>query len=215
MTVLEQFEKAVHGPWRTTGLDVQYRVERGEDCVRVYFQYTRSLLDWIIDLMAWPVLRGIERGEYYAHSGYTKAWESAANDVLTDIVIARGVDACDRLEIYGHSYGGAIALLLHQTVRRYWAMSSVQTFVFGAPRVFWGEITERMRYFMEGVTAYRMDGDAVTHFPPRFLGYKDAGNVVKIGPKRRFLSFNAHKPSEYRKNLEGYILGVYQSTGRS
>lgn len=209
MNALDQFEKAVHGPWKTKGLDVQYRVELVDDVVRVYFQCTKSFLDWLYDFWFTPTRGGTLYGKYRVHAGYLRVFESVVKDVIYDILDMIPKTGA-RIQLFGYSYGGSVATLLHLFLRTFWPNTIVQTWTFGAPRVFWGNLTPETEALLDTVTAFKVWGDIAAMYMPKFTGYRDVGNVVMIGNPRKIPSPRMHKTSEYRSFLGGYILGELQ-----
>jgi hypothetical protein len=208
MTALEQFENTVHGPWETSGVDVQYRVELDSDVVRVYFQCTKTWRDWLYDFWFTPERGGSFYGKYRVHAGYLRAFESVARDVIQRIIETMPSDSHGRIQIFGYSYGGAMATLLHLFLKMYWGGVTIQTWTFGSPRTLWGEIGPKIERLFDGLTNFKASGDLVTHYMPRFTGYRDVGLTVMVGEPRKLPSFKAHVTRNYRKALEGVILGI-------
>lgn len=184
------FYQVTHGPWSTTGDDVQYRIEANGKLGRLFFQCSRSDADWKnnLNFPALPYKRMSEK--WYVHGGFLKAWKSCRDS------IAQKVEHFDVLEIYGYSIGGAMAVLAHED----FVFSNgilPNTVTFGCPNVLWGKTINRF----DNVLNYRVRGDIVGMLPPTWLGYHVPGTTKMMGP-HSWPSVDKHKPEAYRKYLE-------------
>lgn len=202
MTSYERFEKTTHGPWETAGLDVQFRVESEGNTVRVFFQCTKSLVDWIVDFLSFPVVHAFSK-TMKLHAGYELAFSTAFNSIIAEIQkYQRFYDAL-KIEIHGYSYGGGIATLLHLYIKRCFQWHEVHTELYGSPRVVFGKLTESDARLFDGLVSFKVHGDIVTHYMPKLTGYKDVGEVRYIGNRSNGwkLSWRKHAPESYRNAL--------------
>lgn len=210
MTANEAFDKCVHGPWKTVGLDVQYRIEREGSLTLVFFQCTKSWVDWIIDFLVFPFVLLFSFKNTKLHTGYWAAFSSALPELSRDLNANGAFVTGARVMIFGYSYGGGVAKVLHRWLRD-WFDIGVRTYTFGAPRVFWGKLSDEAIRATRDITNFRVRGDVVTHYMPRISGYQDDGFIVEIGDPSG-LSWKKHRTEEYRKNLVGYIIGTEDNT---
>lgn len=173
MTLQERFAECIAVPWKTAGLDVQYRVERDRDNARVFFQWTVSLQDALIDLDFPAKIYKDEPYRWYTHGGFGKAFKSVEDTLKKELEGVKSVYCA------GYSLGGALATLFHE-----WAWfnldAGVLTYTFGAPRVLWipgKKIKERFENLIR--VANRDDWAAA--MPPASFCYKHVGKPVIIG----------------------------------
>jgi hypothetical protein len=72
---------------------------------------------------------------------------------------------------------------------------------FGAPRVIWGAVSEKIKSRWANFTVIRNIDDAVTHLPPAFFGYFHVGKMIEIGKKGKYGKIEAHLPQNIEKEL--------------
>ncbi len=193
----EEFEKAVHGPWTTTGLDVQYRIERTATEIRVYFQHTKSWIDWILDASPWPVK---DREGQYRHAGFYLAHLSAYRQVMLEAIGDKAPGETLPVKAFGYSLGGPLAGQFVRELTRTGYASCAYT--FASPRWSWGKDSP-----IDCVTNIRVLGDLLAAAFPRWLGYRDSGEDIWIG-KISPLSPWKHSTDAYRKELVRGIRGL-------
>jgi hypothetical protein len=191
LTYDQAFYHVTHGPWHTTGDDVQYRVEDAPGKVgRLFFQCSASDRDWInnFNFPAMPYKR--MDFPWYVHSGFLKAWKSC-RDTIADLV-----KDYEGLEIVGYSHGAALATFAHEDFLFTHGVYP-RTITFGGPKVLWMPCPVKGRF--DGMTRVLVRGDIVGMLPP--LGYEHVGRQKLIGPWS-WPSTKKHEPSAYRKYLE-------------
>lgn len=172
--MLDRFNRAVHGPWVTSGFDVQWRWRDGE----LDFQYSRSRIDWFFNLFPYP----IEYRGAWCYAGYVYLWES-----IKDKVIAAVGDAVPL--IGGFSLGGAIA----QHAHRHFLDREPKSNIFGSPKAFISRIE------LPGLVNVQNWTDIV---PWAWPGGETVGELRMIGPKGVPNPWG-HRPDAYRKALMG------------
>lgn len=185
MTALETFNATIHGPWTTSGDDVQWRLD--ED--GLFFQCSRSRSDWLhnFDFAVTPYKN--MPSKWYAHAGFVRLWKSAADEIM------KAIDGRIPRIVAGYSQGGALATLAHEAIL--WE-SGIQpeTITFGSPRVVWASRKVLPRF--SGVFNYRNRGDIIPHLPPVIMGYRHVGENENIGPWA-IPSHLGHYPDKYRE----------------
>jgi len=184
----ELFERCLHGPWTTGGLDVQYRLD---DDGTLVFQPTVSQGDWLHNFEAWVKPYKRQPITWYAHAGFVKLWKSVRDEVAKYYK--------DIHRIAGYSQGSALAQLAAED---YYFITDkpIDTVCFGPPRVFW--LPEKYVLDSQRNTKLVMvDNDLVTHIPFIMWGYLHVGRKIILPGTGLFPSPKAHYPDSYREGI--------------
>ena len=139
----------------------------------------KSWRRWLENFIAWPV-----EGMHWAWLKEAQAFVSTHG----------GGRMCDRMELTGHSRGGAVALYVTALMCDSGIPITVR--VTGVPRCWFGRKGRELMRALQSqhiVISYKARGDFITWLPPWFC--KQPSTV--IGPER-MPSWEAHKPSYYR-----------------
>ena len=83
--MLKPFQSLQEGPWITSGIDVQYRIECIDNVAHLYFQCTSSDSDWKhnFDFMVKPYKNMKET--WFAHRGFVALWHSVRDEILAKL----------------------------------------------------------------------------------------------------------------------------------
>ena len=176
-----------------------YATVRVEDTLYVFFEKSNGAEDWANNLSYHAVSRGRFDEVWYCHEGFLTVF----NSVLPYVEPYVADETVRSIVSVGYSHGAALALLFHEQV--YQMRDDIRetcfSFGFGCPRVVFGTVKDegaRWRNFY----MIRNEGDAVTHLPPRVLGYRHVGNLIRIGQVDKYGSIEAHKAENYIKELK-------------
>lgn len=201
MTSAALFERQRHGPWLTSGRDVQWRMTEIDGEHLVEFQCTRSLSDWLHNILFPPERvwhhRDNDNG-FWAHAGFISLWDSVRDDVVKVVeatVLTRSEPTF--FHVVGYSQGGAIAILAAEELRL--LGYAVELTTFASPRPVWGYASDKVFTRLAG-THYRVRGDIVPMLPLAIMGYYRGGCDHRIG-RPSPLSFKNHEPEAYAKAL--------------
>ncbi|MBQ9729060.1 MAG: lipase family protein [Clostridia bacterium] len=193
MTLHELFSDCLHIPYSQVGRSANYAVKRENDTLYLFFEGSDGKNDWKSNLNfpAKPYKR-MGKTIWFAHRGFLRTWkeiEPFLSDTITDKSVRKIV-------IAGYSQGGALAMLCHEYVWYHRPDLRTQTegYGFGAPRVFWGIQTAKLKTRWKSFTVVRNLNDLITHLPPAFLGFSHVGRLLKIGKRRKYSSIEAHFP---------------------
>lgn len=192
----ELFERVTHGPWTTSGLDVQYRLERDSDKLTLLFQCTSSKGDWYYNFLFFKTLYKDMAIPMYVHTGFAKLWHSVRDEIM-DKLKAEAVLGAIHLTIVGYSQGAALATLAHEDVGFQLPGLTCVTIGFGAPRVIWMP-SKAIKTRFASYTRATVRGDIVTMLPPPFYGH--IGKEALYGTPH-LPSAERHRPGEYRLYL--------------
>lgn len=176
------------------GLD--YATRTSGDTLYIYFEDSDGALDWKNNL-DFPIK---SHGNFFAHRGFLRIWESAKPLLEGQILDTRYA----KIVISGYSHGAALAVLCHEYAyqMRGDIRHSIEGYGFGCPRVLWGIKAREHRQIWQNFTVIRNIDDLVTHLPPAFLGYFHVGMLLEIGEWKKYTSIDAHRPESYTRELK-------------
>ena len=172
--------------------DVYYGKYKGKLCL--YFPGTniKQKEDIINDLNCF--LYHDQKWKIRYHMGFKRAYEKIKEFILSIVKYD------DSIYIFGHSLGGALAVLIGIDL---WNIKKQVTILsFGCPRI--GDKT--FTNFLQRISLlhYRVVNgiDLITHLPPWWLGYKHCGQKIRIGNRWAFWRYLwNHNLSEYKKRF--------------
>lgn len=193
--------------WITTGLDVQYYIEKdNEGNVVIAFQGSNSKLDWKQNFKFWKKPYKNMEVKFRVHSGFLEIWKSCRDEIM------------DRLEemkptsvtVVGHSLGGAISILCTEDCdfrfRKTGKLSQdkLQCITFGAPRVIGFLHFKKIKDRWNGTRLFNNSSDIVPCVPPFFFLYRHVTEQIHIGKLRHWWDF--FRPDKYHmiNGEEGY-----------
>lgn len=190
MRYLELFNKCLCGPWKTVGNDIQYKIVSNT----IYFCPSNSDIDWKTNFNFPAIPYKNQAIKWYAHKGYVKAWKSARDIILKEMLYYNVIT------IVGYSFGAAIATLAHEDFMYTYPCNKVQTIVFGSPRVLWLP-SKKILSRWNDLIRVKVSGDIVTNVPFSIFGFKHVGNKYLLG-KYKFPWWTHHRPEEYIELLK-------------
>lgn len=183
----ELYERCLSGPWITSGLDVQYKVQNGE----LIFESTRSTGDWLHNFETWVKPYKRQPITWYAHAGFVELWKSVRDEVAKYYK--------DIHRIAGYSQGSALAQLAAEDYY-FTTGNAIDAVGFGCPRVFWMP-NDYVRRSQEKTKLVMIENDIVTHVPFAIWGYKHVGTPVLLPRTSMLWSSKAHYPDSYREGI--------------
>ncbi|MBE6584255.1 MAG: hypothetical protein E7649_04620 [Ruminococcaceae bacterium] len=180
-----------------------FALKRQGESLYVFFEGSNGDEDWKVNL-DFPA-RAYKRGGkiiWYAHRGFLELWK------LTEPHISGALldPSISRITTVGYSHGGALAMLCHEYVwfNRPDIRDSIEGVGFGAPRVFWGIPTAPLMQRWKRFGVVRNIDDAVTHLPPKVLGYSHVGSLIEIGERGKYTAIDAHRSENILRELAAY-----------
>ena len=197
--LLELFEYCLETEYKNVENGGSYAVFRRDETLYVSFEKSNGAEDWINNLSYHAVSRGRSDDVWYCHEGFLTVF----NSVLPYIQPYLADESVRIIITVGYSHGAALALLFHEQV--YQTRKDIRdncfSFGFGCPRVVFGTVKDeglRWRNFY----MIRNGSDAVTHLPPRSLGYRHVGKLIRIGRVDKYGGIEAHKAENYINELK-------------
>ena len=191
MTLLEKYQQC-EKPCIMLGDDVWCRIEREGNVAHIAFQGTATARGVLIDANFPAKIYKDEPTPWKVHRGFGETFKTAID------TIARTIEGCSSVYVYGYSKGGAYATLMHE-----WAVFhglDVHTITFGSPAIFWRP-PKAIKQRMAGLNRVSICGDWCSLIA-YLIGYKHLGQPVKIGRAKLDIWKNYHsKYAEYLADL--------------
>lgn len=196
MTLSELFSWCLKIPYQQTGASANYALKRVGSTLYLFFEGSSGKNDWKnnLDFPA-KAYKRMGKTVWFAHRGFLKVWKEIEPMLVGDIADL----AFDKIVIVGYSHGGALAMLCHEYVwyHRPDLRGKIESYGFGAPRVFWGIKTRKLTERWNCYTVIRNINDLITRLPPVAFGYSHVGALLKIGEKGKYTAIEAH----YAENI--------------
>lgn len=157
-------------------LDWLVEVDDEEKKIRLLFQPSISIKDWIVNIIGFiPVMK--------FPFMYCWGWKKVYDDCSVFIILEVGRQLKKHpgytLEISGHSYGGAMSIIAAIDIGKIIGIKS-DVITFGAPKplfLFTSKLLSKI--YINSITQYAHRSDIVTYMPP-FLGYHNV-KVKRVG----------------------------------
>lgn len=187
--------------YKVTGLDFDYSVETDDvnKCINVYFKESDSGLDWRINLNFLPTWIKF-KNTYVAHRGYVYAFLSAQESIVNDIVEAYKQTFDYKINIYGWSYGSAVAGLALVMVNEVLGLKVNEMVTFGSVKMwYWPFTKKRLLSYADSIREYTTPNDFVTWQAPVCHRL----HKVKVGP--RFNIIKIFNTAYYHCNYQDFI----------
>ena len=202
MTLHKLFSLCLSVPYTQVGISANYAVKRENDTLYLFFQGSKGKNDWKNNL-DFPAKAYKRMGKtiWFAHRGFLRTWKELEPFLSNKIAD----ESVRKVVIAGYSHGGALAILCHEYVwyHRPDLRATMEGYGFGAPRVFWGAQTVKLKMRWEKFTVIRNINDFITHLPPAFLGFSHVGKILEIGEKGKYSAVEAHFPENILTELKG------------
>jgi len=184
--------------------DVCYHIRKQGSTLIIAFRGSDSKKDWSfnLDFCKKVIPYGNLESKIKVHSGFINAYKSknVRNNILKFVT-----DKIDRIELTGHSYGAALAIICAVDLQYNFSNKDYEVIVFGCPRV--GNKAFKESYNKRVFKTLRVEnrGDIVTKVPLFLMGYRHVGARLIIGKRKVFPFFlygkNNHLLQEYYSNI--------------
>ena len=193
------FVSCLEAEYKHTDNEGSFATVRDGDRLYLFFEKSNGVEDWINNLSYHAVRRGRVDDEWFCHEGFLRVF----NEVLPYFEALILSPSVRKIVTVGYSHGAALALLCQEYIwyNRPDIIRDCEAYGFGCPRVIWGTVPyegERWRDFY----IIRNIDDAVTHLPPKALGYRHVGKLVEIGAVGKYSGIDAHRAENYVFELE-------------
>lgn len=182
--------------YRKSGFDLdwQTKVFHDEKVIRLFFQPSASKKDWFVNIAGFlPTLRVVKGFPMFFTIGWLKVFEACEDLILDDLIWLINNYPEYKVEVCGHSYGGAMSVIAAIKLYQRTAIKADVT-TFGAPQPLFLLITKIFSKLFTGtVKQYRHKSDIVPYMPP-FVGYHNINNkwLGKFSIKGLFQPYTYH-----------------------
>lgn len=190
MTPNELFTHIWDIHYKKTGFDLDYFVEvdDNEKKIRLLFQPSSSVKDWVVNILGFVPL-GV--APVYCGGWYT-VFKNCQDLILNEVLDYKSLYPNYTIEVVGHSYGGAVSVIAGV---EFFKVTGIKPNIitFGAPRPLFSFISKiEARLCLGEVIQYAHRSDIVTYCPP-LPGYHN----VKVKRVGKFSLKNLFDPNTY------------------
>ena len=205
--MLDLFVRCLNAKYTHTECGGDYAIQKDKDTVYILFECSDGKEDWIsnFDFPKTPYKRMNEK--WFAHRGFLRVWRAMKDAIECEISnILCNSPEIENIICVGYSHGGALSLLATEDMMfHHGALYNVFGFGFGAPRVIWGNIPKHLKERLSHFYIVRNIPDIVTHVPPKSFGFRNCGNLVRVGQLFKYNPVKAHYPNSYITELKIYM----------
>lgn len=197
------FERCLNANYVHTAEGGDFALQAEGDTLYLLFECSDGLEDWKNNF-AFPAkpYKSMD-AVWLCHGGFLKVWKAMRDNIEAYVSeILETHPEISNIKCVGYSHGAAIAVLATEDMSYlYGDKYTVCGYGFGAPRVLWGIVPKVIKERLTCFTTVRNIPDIVTHVPPIFLGFRNAGTLVKIGAAGKYNPIDAHRPESYLQEL--------------
>lgn len=174
--------------------------EHGDE-LWILFEKSNGTEDWLNNLQFHAVPYREMNPVWQCHSGFLKVWKSVKPSI--EPAVRQAVLAHKTIIVIGYSHGAALAVLCMEWIWYHFPSSrtTLSGYGFGCPRVLYGCATPDLARRWSRFYVIRNLNDAVTHLPPRIMGYCHVGNLITVGSDGKYSPLEAHRPESYLAEL--------------
>lgn len=164
--------------YNKSGFDLDWKIEVDDEekVIRLLFQASASEKDWIVNIlgfMPWLYF------PYYFCIGWKKVFDSCRALILEELIREINTHRDYRVEISGHSYGGAMSIIAALELNKVTQLKP-DVITFGSPMPIFTIISKIVAKCKLGeVKQYAHWSDIVTYLPP-FFGFHNV-KVIRLG----------------------------------
>jgi len=168
--------------YRTSGFDLNWQIIVSEDekIIRLLFECSTTTKDWIVNILGFvPIPKFIKFRLIFFCFGWKSVFDSCSDLIMEELIRCINLNPDYRVEICGHSYGGAMSIIAGIDLFKRTSIKADIT-TFGSPRPLFLFFSKLMaKTCLGNVVQYAHRSDFVTFCPP-LLGYHNV-KVKKVG----------------------------------
>ena len=194
------FLECLDKDYQTVENAASFHAEIENGTLRLFFEPSNGEEDWINNLNFRVRPYDDMDPVWYCHAGFLKVFKSA----LPYLKPYMDSESIHHAITVGYSHGAALSILFHEAMwfRRPDLRGRIKTFAYGAPRVLYAPIPQKIRARFHELYLIQNAGDIVTRVPPAIFGFRHVGNVIAIGQKNKYNAIDAHRPESYLAELD-------------
>ena len=202
------FERCLNANYIHTIKGSDYAMEIDGNTLYLLFECSDGKEDWISNF-AFPAkpYKQMEV-EWRCHGGFLEVWKDVRDDIESYVAEAlTSHPEITHIMCVGYSHGAAVAVLATEDMEYLYGDKYIVHGVgFGAPRVLFGNVPAAVKKRLKRFLTVRNVPDIVTHVPPLFLGFRNAGAMLKIGNLWEYNLIDAHRPESYKNELQEWVM---------
>ena len=199
------FKRCLSADYNHTAEGGDYAIQIEGDTLYILFEWSDGKEDWINNF-DFPV-KPYKETNWYCHRGFLKVWKAMRVEIESNVADILSNEDIKNITCIGYSHGAALSVLCTEDMEYWWgSQCKVNGYGFGAPRVLWGIVPKAVKERLRSFKTVRNKPDLVTHVPPKIFGYRNAGELIKIGKDFKYSPIKAHYPESYIKELESIVL---------
>lgn len=197
------FLRCLNANYTHAGDSADYAFELCGSKLYILFEWSDGLCDWKNNL-DFPA-RAYKSGDscWFAHRGFLRVWKSVRDEIEKRVRCLAEGGLIDSVTCIGYSHGAALAGLATEDISFLFGDGiEVCGYGFGCPRFTWGPLSGKTKSRFSSFYVIRNVPDLITHLPPMIFGYRNVGQMVRIGKQTRKSPIAAHYPDSYLRALE-------------
>lgn len=210
MDLLNLYKRCLSAKYTSVENQGDYAIKQIGTKLYLFFEWSDSATDWLNNF-DFPAKPYSDMGTtWYCHRGFLKVWKSI-EPYVKDAIMRPSVKS---VTIVGYSHGAAIATLCHEYVwfNRPELRDKLEGYGFGAPKVFWGRMSEELKERWKNFHPVRNINDIVTYVPPIFFGFTHVNDVIQIGEKGKLAQRDFKLDCVNAHMFENYIYSLQENT---
>ena len=140
---------------------------------------------------------------WLCHGGFLKVWRAMRDEVEAMVAEILKDHRVKNIVCVGYSHGGPLSVFATEDMEYLYGKDyEVSGYGFGAPRVLWGIVPKAVKHRLRRFTTIRNIPDLVTHVPPKVLGFRNAGTLLKVGKIGKYTPIKAHYADAYITEID-------------
>lgn len=176
---------------------LEFYIYKRENVLWIIFRGTDSVTDFKTDMFF--VKKSIHQKNIRLHSGFLNSYLLYREFILKHIN-----EEIDEINITGHSYGGAVAVICSIDIVNENPQKMVETIVFGCPKVGNRAFSKIYNEMHRKTICVANGNDPIASLPPSIFGFRKVGKQFFIGKMRIpfYYSFKNHAMNSYLSELD-------------
>lgn len=198
------FERCLNAEYTHTAEGGDYAIIYQGDTLYLLFECSDGKEDWKNNF-DFPVKPYKQMNDtWLCHGGFFKVWSAMRDEIEEKVRLTLQFNPqIKNITCVGYSHGGPLSVLATEDMEYLYGKDyEVSGYGFGSPRVLWGVIPNAVKYRLRRFTTIRNIPDIVTHLPPKFLGFRDAGVILEVGEKGKYTPIKAHYADAYITEID-------------
>lgn len=177
LTISDLFKLIKHSDYTKVGKDVDYNIYVMQEEKKIYLLFfgSNSLMDWRINFNFFSKVYKNQKSCLKIHRGFIKAWKSANDVIMGELIKLVNEHPDYRVVIAGWSYGGAISILASEDFY-FRTLKKPILITFGSPKIVPNKKSkDYLLSCCHSVRQFNQDNDLITKLVPFYRHIKEIG----------------------------------------